>query len=170
MASALASGARGRGFESRLPDFFRRDKGFEARERRRTGGKGADPAPKVSEVGLRRPDNQEGRRRRIPPSRPSSKQSAMKKRIHVYFSGMVQGVGFRFTAEHIANNLGLSGWVKNLRDGRVELVAEGDEGMLKELVTKIRTSMGHYVRGVDIDWLEASGEFQGFDIAFDRRI
>ena len=51
----------------------------------------------------------------------------MKKRIHVYYEGRVQGVGFRFTSEYVAQQLKLTGWVKNLPDGRVELVAEGKE-------------------------------------------
>ena len=49
------------------------------------------------------------------------------KRIHAYFSGSVQGVGFRFTAERLASALGLTGWVKNLQDGRVEVTCEGQE-------------------------------------------
>ncbi len=48
----------------------------------------------------------------------------MKKQVRVYYSGRVQGVGFRFTAESIANDLGVTGWVKNSRDGGVEIVAE----------------------------------------------
>jgi len=88
--------------------------------------------------------------------------------LHAYFSGTVQGVGFRFTAEHIANNLGLTGWVKNLRDGRVELVAEGDEAMLKRFLEKLHNEMGRYIRDADVRWRGASGEFSAFDIAFDR--
>jgi len=47
----------------------------------------------------------------------------MAKRAHVYYSGSVQGVGFRFTAEDLARQNNLTGWVKNLADGRVEIVA-----------------------------------------------
>ncbi len=60
--------------------------------------------------------------------------SFMRKRIHVYYSGMVQGVGFRFTAEKLAKGLGLAGWVKNLRDGRVEVLCEGEEADLVSFI------------------------------------
>ncbi len=62
----------------------------------------------------------------------------MKKRIHVYFSGMVQGVGFRFTAEEAALALGLRGWVKNIFDGRVEIVCEGKEEDLVSFLNKMK--------------------------------
>ena len=58
----------------------------------------------------------------------------MKKCLHVFYSGKVQGVGFRFTLQQIAKELNVVGWVKNLKDGRVELLAESDEDTLKELL------------------------------------
>ena len=54
------------------------------------------------------------------------------KRIHVFYSGQVQGVGFRYTVQDIAASFGIAGWFRNLRDGRVEVVAEGKEMDLKE--------------------------------------
>ncbi len=54
----------------------------------------------------------------------------MKKQVHVYYAGRVQGVGFRFTTQDLARELMVSGWVKNLREGRVELLAEAEEGTL----------------------------------------
>ena len=57
----------------------------------------------------------------------------MKKRLHIYYTGRVQGVGFRFTTEDIASELGVCGWVKNLGDGRVEVVVEAEEELLKEM-------------------------------------
>lgn len=59
-------------------------------------------------------------------------------RIHVFFSGKVQGVGFRQSAHDFAVELGIRGWVKNLDDMRVEMVAEGDELDLKLLIGKLR--------------------------------
>lgn len=56
----------------------------------------------------------------------------MKKQVHIYYNGRVQGVGFRFTAESIANDLGVTGWAKNLRDGGVEITAEAEEDVLKD--------------------------------------
>lgn len=89
-----------------------------------------------------------------------------KKRIHVYYSGTVQGVGFRFTAEKIAAGLGLSGWVKNLPDGRVEMVCEGQESDLQRVLEKIEHYFSRYIRKKDISWQQYRGEFVGFDIRF----
>ncbi|MFA5146347.1 MAG: acylphosphatase [Candidatus Omnitrophota bacterium] len=86
------------------------------------------------------------------------------KRIHVYYSGSVQGVGFRFAAERTAGSLGLSGWVRNLGDGRVETVCEGPEVSLKEFLGKIKNIFDGYISDADIEWAEATGEFEGFDI------
>jgi acylphosphatase len=90
----------------------------------------------------------------------------MLKQVHVYYSGRVQGVGFRFTAERIANDLGLSGWVKNLPSGKVELLAEGEEKTLKQLLEKIDSYFSNYIIDKQISWLPASGEFAGFEIKF----
>ena len=90
----------------------------------------------------------------------------MKKRLHIYYSGMVQGVGFRYTAQDAASYLGLTGWVKNLRDGRVEVVAEGEEGLLERFIQEIEASMGRYIRGADTYRSEATGEFSNFEIRF----
>lgn len=78
----------------------------------------------------------------------------------------MQGVGFRFAARNLANDLGLTGWVKNLRDGRVEVVAEADEEALKNLLEKIKGYFSRYIQDVDIQWLAATGEFQDFRIKF----
>ena len=58
----------------------------------------------------------------------------MKIRRHIFFSGEVQGVGFRYSASHLARPLGLTGWVRNLWDGRVELEVQGDEAAVSELL------------------------------------
>lgn len=90
----------------------------------------------------------------------------MKKQIHVYYSGRVQGIGFRFTAEDIAQGLGITGWVKNLSDGRVEAVAEAEEVLLKDFLKRINTYFSKYIQDADIQWLPASGEFKDFGIEF----
>ena len=87
-------------------------------------------------------------------------------RAHVYYSGKVQGVGFRFTAESVAVELGLTGWVKNLHDGRVEVTCEGPEEKVKEFLCKINEIFKDYIRDADITWGGSSGEFDGFDITF----
>lgn len=90
----------------------------------------------------------------------------MKKQIHAYYSGQVQGVGFRFTASNIANELGVTGWVKNLRDGRVEVVAEAEEEVLKDFLDKIRQYFSRYIQDVDVRWQEPRAEFTDFGIEF----
>ena len=90
----------------------------------------------------------------------------MKKRIHVYYSGGVQGVGFRFTIERLAQQLNLTGWVKNLPDGRVETICEGSEEDLSLFLEKVKKIMGEYIAGESVDWTPATGEFKSFDIAF----
>ncbi len=89
------------------------------------------------------------------------------KRIHVYYSGRVQGVGFRFTARNIASELNLTGWVKNLFDGRVEIVCEGEKDKLEKFLTKIKNSMlDKYITNETVSWMSGSGEFNEFKIEY----
>jgi len=89
------------------------------------------------------------------------------KRIHVFYSGLVQGVGFRYTARDIASRLGLDGWARNLRDGRVEVVCEGEEQGLKAFLEGIKEEVpGHYIEDTDISWEQPLGEVRGFEIRF----
>lgn len=90
----------------------------------------------------------------------------MKKQAHIYFKGTVQGVGFRFTAEDIANSLAVTGWAKNLRDRRVEVVAEAEEEVLLEFLEKINQHFSRYIKDREIDWRPASGEFKDFQIKY----
>ncbi len=90
-----------------------------------------------------------------------------KKRLHIYYSGIVQGVGFRYTAQRAAEGLGINGWVKNTADGRVEAVCEAEEAKLTEFIEKIKTGpLKSYIQKTDVDWSEATGEFSGFEIRF----
>ena len=90
------------------------------------------------------------------------------KRVHILYSGQVQGVGFRYTAQDIAMSLGITGWVKNLEDGRVEIVAEGKEKDLNEFLDKIsKGQLGRYIKNVELSWEKSTGEFDVFDIRFD---
>ena len=73
----------------------------------------------------------------------------MKIRKHFYFSGRVQGVGFRFQACRIARSLGLTGYVQNLWDGRVEMEAQGEESVLWDLVTALHKQP--YIRIEDME-------------------
>ncbi len=88
------------------------------------------------------------------------------KRAHIFYLGKVQGVGFRFTAEAVARDLGVVGWVRNLRDGKVEVLAEGEETTLKEFLEKVTQEMAGYIRDVEIYWEQPTGEFNDFGIKF----
>ena len=88
------------------------------------------------------------------------------KRVEVLFSGSVQGVGFRFTAEKFANDYGIKGYVKNLADGKVELVAEGEEQTLKDFIKAIIEDMGNVIDKYAANWFPPTGEFKRFEIRF----
>ena len=91
----------------------------------------------------------------------------MKKRAHVFYSGRVQGVGFRMTAEDLAHQMDVLGWVKNLRDGRVELIAEAEETILERFLKAIQTgSMKNFIRQVDVSWSDATDTFDDFEIRY----
>lgn len=90
----------------------------------------------------------------------------MRKRMHILYSGRVQGVGFRFTAESAAIQAAIQGWVKNLGDGRVEIMAEAEEEVLKDFLNKIRQSFSRYIQDEDLRWSEAADEFHDFQIRF----
>jgi acylphosphatase len=72
-----------------------------------------------------------------------------RERRHVYYSGWVQGVGFRFTARHLARGFDVAGFVRNLPDGRVELVAEGDSSEVNALLAAIRRELGDKIRDAE---------------------
>jgi len=86
-------------------------------------------------------------------------------RCHAYVAGVVQGVGFRYFVMDAAVDVGAVGWVRNLRDGRVELVAEGSRSGLETLLTQVRRGPhGGRVDRVDEVWEEATGEFHSFGL------
>ncbi len=80
-------------------------------------------------------------------------------RLTVHFSGRVQGVGFRYTTVNIAKRFAVCGYVQNLHDGRVRLVAEGAAGDVKGLVGTVLSEMGRYVDSHTVDEGAATGEF-----------
>lgn len=90
----------------------------------------------------------------------------MKKQVKVFYSGKVQGVGFRFTAQNLADELEIVGWTKNLPDGRVELCAEAEELVLKDFLDRINAVFTRYIQSIDVNWLGESGEFREFSIKY----
>ncbi len=88
-----------------------------------------------------------------------------KKRAEFRVFGIVQGVGFRYFVYRIATNLGINGYAKNLYDGSVLVVAEGDESKLSELYQHLRQGPSHaYVQKVEVEYSEPKNEFQKFEI------
>ena len=90
----------------------------------------------------------------------------MKRRIYSRYQGRVQGVGFRFTAQRVAGDFNISGWVKNMPDGGVELAAEGEERLLKGFLSELKSDMGRYISSDKVQWQEFTGEFAGFNIRY----
>jgi acylphosphatase len=82
----------------------------------------------------------------------------------VYFTGHVQGVGFRYTARSIARGYDVSGLVRNLPDGRVELVAEGKPHEVVAFLGEVRDRFFNHIRNERSDVQPATGEFTGFEI------
>ncbi len=88
-------------------------------------------------------------------------------RAHVFVSGRVQGVFFRFETRRLARRLGVAGWVKNLRDGRVEAVFEGEKEDVERMIEFCGLGpSGARVTNVEIRWEEPKGEFEGFKVRY----
>lgn len=89
-----------------------------------------------------------------------------RRRMHIFYSGRVQGVGFRYTVKTVAAGFEVTGNVRNLSDGRVELVAEGDAAELKAFQQAIRDEgLGTLIRDEQVEWSEALGDLRGFEIS-----
>lgn len=90
----------------------------------------------------------------------------MKQCLHAFFSGRVQGVGFRYTVNRLVHGFDVTGVVRNLDDGRVELLAEGDRPELEAFLEAIQVSeLASFIRQTQVDWSEAHNQFTGFNIA-----
>lgn len=91
----------------------------------------------------------------------------MKKRAHVYISGRVQGVFFRASTREEARKRGVKGWVKNLPDGRVEAVFEGDEEKIEEMIDFCKKGpRAAEVKDIKVEWQEHQGEFNEFGVRY----
>ncbi len=87
------------------------------------------------------------------------------KRIHLIIIGYVQGVFFRDSTKKKAKELGLKGYVKNLPNGSVEIIAESDEEKLKELINFCRNSPGtSRVKRIKVNYEEVKNEFRDFEV------
>lgn len=84
----------------------------------------------------------------------------MRKTLH--YSGRVQGVGFRFTTERVARGHAVTGYVRNLPDGRVQCVVEGEQEEVERFSDELARRMRGYIREVEEQEAEGSGEFSDF--------
>ena len=86
------------------------------------------------------------------------------KRWHIYFSGRVQGVGFRYTSREVAKRYEVSGWVKNLPNGSVEMIVEGATDQLKKYVADLSESTYGNVADMQVAKSKPTGEFSAMEI------
>jgi acylphosphatase len=85
--------------------------------------------------------------------------------MQVFYDGQVQGIGFRYSVKSAATGFEVRGTVRNLLDGRVEMVAEGPQDELEAFRQAIRDSgLGHFIKKEDVSWGEDKNEFRGFEI------
>jgi len=97
---------------------------------------------------------------------PAVAPQANRCRLEIFYSGRVQGVGFRYTVKTVATGFEISGTVRNLPDGRVELVAEGARAELEAFRAAIRDEgLAGFIRDEQVTWADAKNEFRGFEIA-----
>jgi acylphosphatase len=89
-------------------------------------------------------------------------------RKHVYYSGTVQGVGFRYAARNVARGHRVTGFVKNLRDGRVEVVVEGEMAEVQGFLDDVAGAMHGYAARAQASDEPATGKFAGFGVSFDE--
>ncbi len=88
-----------------------------------------------------------------------------RQRVTVFYTGRVQGVGFRYTTKTRAAGFDVSGTVRNLDDGRVELIAQGERAELEDFLADIRDSeVGRFIKDEKVLWSEANEDLKGFEI------
>ena len=87
-------------------------------------------------------------------------------RYVVYYSGRVQGVGFRYSVCRLSSRFEVKGFVRNLADGRVQVVAEGPSEELDRFLEAIKGEMAGYIRSRELDQQESSGEFKDFGLGW----
>ncbi|MDD5260096.1 MAG: acylphosphatase [bacterium] len=88
------------------------------------------------------------------------------KAVHIIVKGTVQGVGFRYYTRQLASTLGLSGFVKNLANGDVEIEAEGSKEGLQSLIHDLRNNkMAEYVADLKIEWSAYQNKYKDFVIS-----
>lgn len=85
---------------------------------------------------------------------------------HILFSGQVQGVGFRYTARHIAGRYDITGFVRNLPDGDVEMLAQGSEQDIDNCIKEIQDSFNGYIRDTTVEPVPHNSRYADFRITY----
>lgn len=86
---------------------------------------------------------------------------------HIIVQGLVQGVGYRFFVIRKAQEYGIRGYVRNLPDRNVEVVAQGEKGLVQDFIEQLKIGpVSAHVTGVDVEWSEHEPEFIDFDVKF----
>jgi len=86
------------------------------------------------------------------------------KAVMIYYTGRVQGVGFRATAAEIARDYPVTGWVKNLDDGRVQLLVEGPEASADAFLKAVHKRWEKSIEKEEVEKQKVSGKFKGFEV------
>ena len=102
----------------------------------------------------------------MPTQPPATTPVASRCRLNIFYSGRVQGIGFRYTVKTVAAGFEVAGTVRNLTDGRVELVAEGTRAELEAFRAAIRVEgLAGFIHDEAVTWGETKNEFRGFEIS-----
>ncbi len=83
---------------------------------------------------------------------------------HIIFSGIVQGVGFRYATLSVAKELQLLGWVRNIEDGRVEALVQGPQNNIEQLCENLKRRFGDYIKECSIEYCDVSNQYMNFQI------
>ncbi len=87
------------------------------------------------------------------------------KQAHVFISGVVQGVGYRYFVRNNARKLGLTGWVRNTEDGGVEAAFQGDEKTIEQMIARCREGpFLSVVKQIGFEWEEGNERFAEFSV------
>jgi acylphosphatase len=91
----------------------------------------------------------------------------LESRAHLVVSGLVQGVGYRYFVYRKAKDHNLKGYVRNLYSDDVEVMLEGDKGVILDLIQELKTGpVSAHVTGIKVEWEEGQGEYEDFQIKF----
>jgi acylphosphatase len=102
----------------------------------------------------------------VPIQPPACAPTTNRRRLNILYSGRVQGVGFRYTVKTVAAGFAVTGFIRNLPDGRVELTAEGTREELAAFRESILgAGLAGFIRDEQLNWTDAQNEFTGFEIS-----